>query len=378
MDVRAKILGPSTPATPPVIRFMDLSVPEEERRALLATLDRVLENGRLVLGPEVVEFENRVAQSCGRGFGIGVNSGTDALILGLKAIGIVPGDEVITTPLSWLATASSILLNGGTAIFCDIGPDLNMDAATIEPLINEKTKAILAVHFTGKACQMDQISAIAKRHNLLLIEDVAQAFGALYKGRPVGGFGDIACFSMNAMKVLAALGDAGAIVTDQEQLAERLRALRHSGVIEREWCHELSHNCRLDTVQAAFLLDRLSRFDTVIERRRANAARYTEALEDLVQVPSEEPGSRHVYYTYQIQLDGRDALRDHLAAHGIETRIQHPIVMNDQPAFQGRVKGESPKARAAVKRNLCLPVTEKLSARDQDRVIDTVRSFFRA
>ena len=358
------------------VRFLDLSVSNpEERKELLDAIDGVLKHGRLVLGPEVEEFERRVAAYCGRKHCIGVGSGTDALILGLKALDIGPGDEVITTPLSWLATGSAILLNGATAVFCDIDNSLNMDPATIESLITPKTKAILPVHFTGRLCRMTEIMDIAKRHGLLVIEDCAQAFGALYQDRPAGSFGDMACFSLNAMKILAALGDAGLVVTDDPKAAERLDALRHSGVVNREYSVELSHNCRLDTVQAAALLKRLDRFEELVERRRAIAGKYRRELAGVVQTVPEAPGYRDVYYTFPVRTPRRDALQAWLLENGIETRIQHPLVMNDQPSFQGRSRGISPKASQIVHELICLPASEKLSDEQQDYVIGKVREF---
>lgn len=360
----------------PRVPLLDLSVTDPAERAeYLEAIDAMLRHGRIVLGPEVTEFERRVAAYCGRKHCIGVGTGTDALVLGIKALGIGPGDEVISTPLSWLASGSAILLNGATAVFADIGEDLNLDPATIEPLITPRTKAILVVHFAGKAARMAEIMAIARRHGLAVIEDCAQAFGAARDGTRVGGWGDVACVSLNAMKVLAGLGDAGVVLTDDDAMAERLNRLRHSGVVNRETCVELSHNCRLDTLQAAVLLKRLDRFDHWVDIRRENARRYDQALGHLVAVPAEEAGCRDVYYTYQIKTERRDALRDHLTEAGIETRIQHPVVMNDQPAFQSLSRGDSPRARRLVERILCLPVTEKLTVEQQDYVIATVRNF---
>lgn len=359
------------------VRFLDLSVTDPAERAeLIGAIDDLLDHGRVVLGPEVVRFEQQVAARCRRRHCIGVNTGTDALILALKALDIGPGDEVITTPLSWLATASAILLNGATPVFADIDDTLNLDPATVEPLIGPRTKAILAVHFTGRLARMPELRAIADKHKLLLVEDGAQAFGATYNGIPCGGFGDIACLSFNAMKVLGALGDAGAIVTDDAAVAKRLDLLRHSGVVDRDYCYELSHNCRLDTLQAAVLIKRLARFDALIARRRAIAARYSKELADVVGVPPAIPGYEDVFYTYQVRTQRRDDLRRHLASLGIETRIQHPIIMNEQPAFQGKFRGTSPRAARLVQDILCIPAHEKLTVADEGYVIASVRSFF--
>jgi dTDP-4-amino-4,6-dideoxygalactose transaminase len=335
-----------------------------------------MEHGRFVLGPEVRLLEARLADFCQRCYAIGVGTGTDALLLGLRSLDIGSGDEVITTPLSWLASTSTILLCGATAVFGDIGDDLNLDPSTIEPLITPSTKAILPVHFTGRICRMGEIKEIASRYNLKVIEDGSQAFGATLAGRPTGSFGDVACISMNAMKVLGALGDAGVVLTDDPKISERLDLLRHSGVRDRDYCYELSHNCRLDTIQAAILLKRLDRLSSVLQRRRMLSQRYTRALSSVVDTPPFDTESVDAIYTYVIQTECRDELKAFLELHKIETKIQHPIVINDQPAFQGRCRGDSPKARSAVSRILCLPCSEKLSEEQQDYVIATVRSFF--
>ncbi|HEX4411539.1 MAG TPA: DegT/DnrJ/EryC1/StrS family aminotransferase [Xanthobacteraceae bacterium] len=362
---------------PVKVRFLDLSVKDEAERAeLIGAMTAVLDHGRIVLGPEVAELERRVAKFCGRRHAVGVNTGTDALILGLKVLNIGSGDEVITTPLSWLATGSAVLLNGATPVFADIDETLNLDPAAIEPLITAKTKAILVVHFTGHLAPMAAIKAIAQRHGLLLIEDGAQAFGATLDGVPCGGFGDLACLSFNAMKILGALGDAGMVLTDDPDVAKRLDMLRHSGVVDREYCRELSHNCRLDTLQAAFLLKRLDRHPTVVERRRQLAARYARELAGIVDLPPSKPGYLDAVYTYPIRTSHRDALRDYLEGLGIETRIQHPLIMADQPAFQGKFRGASPRAARLVQEILCIPAHEKLSDAEQDFVIEAIKQFF--
>jgi dTDP-4-amino-4,6-dideoxygalactose transaminase len=372
--------APVAVAPPVRVRFLDLRVEDvDERAAILDAVETLLDHGRMVMGPEVAEFERRIAAYCHRRHGIGVGTGTDALILGLKALGIGGGDEVITTPLSWLATGSSILLNGATAVFCDIDESLNIDPATIERHITPRTKAILAVHFTGRLVRMPAIREIARRHDLLVIEDGAQAFGAtLGDDQPCGSFGEVACISFNAMKILGGLGDAGIVLTDDDEVARCLRMLRHTGVPDREYCHILSHNCRLDTIQAAILLRRLQRYPKIVARRRELARRYDRDLAGIVSTPPRLEGYADAYYTYTVRTLRRDELVRHLAGRGIETRIQHPVLMNDQPAFQGRVRGDSPVAARLVKEILCIPCHEKLGDEDQSYVIAAMRDFFRA
>jgi dTDP-4-amino-4,6-dideoxygalactose transaminase len=361
------------------VAFLNLSIQDQsERDAILAAIETVLRHGQLILGPEVRDLERRVAALCGRKHGIGVGSGTDALLLGLKALGIGAGDEIITTPLSWLATASAILANGATPVFADIDESLNIDPATLEALITPRTKAILPVHFTGRLARMAEIGEIARKHRLLVVEDGSQAFGATFDGKPCGAFGDLACISLGPMKLLGALGDAGIILTDDDAVAQRLLRLRHSGVVDRDTCVEISHNCRLDTVHAAVLLQRLSRYRAAIARRQEIAARYSRDLAGLVGVPQALPGYEDVFYTYTIRTPQRDALRRHLANAGIDTRVHHPILMPDQPAFQGKVRGRFPRAAALVGEILSIPAHEKLGADDQSLVIAAIKDFFEA
>lgn len=359
------------------VSFLDLRVSDpDERRALLEAVDGVFHHGRIVLGPEVDELERRIATQCNRKYAVGVNSGSDALLLGLTSLGIGPGDEVITTSLSWIATANAIALTGATPVFADIGPDLNLDPASVEALITPRTKALLPVHYTGKACDMSELGRIAEQHGVLLVEDAAQAFGALHQGRPVGSFGDIACFSMNPMKVLAACGEAGMIVTDRPEIYERLVSLRYNGTVNREVCIEPSRNSRLDTLQAAILLARLGRLDDLIQQRRQIAAWYEEQLSEVVEVPRENNGDRDVYYTYTVRADRRDELKAYLETQGIETKIQHPLLMPQQPAYRDKARGHFPKAEQQVQRILCIPGHEKLSRSEVSYVSDHIRRFY--
>ena len=359
------------------VPFLDLRVTDPEERAeLLRAVEAVLCHGRIVLGPEVEQLERRVAERCGRRFAVGVNSGTDALILALQSLDIGPGDEVITTPLSWIASANCISARGATPVFADIGPDLNIDPATIEPLITSRTRAILPVHYTGKLCQMPEIVEIAEKHGLLIVEDAAQAFDADYKGQRAGSFGKIGCFSMNSMKVFASCGEAGVIVTDEEPLYLRLMSLRYHGTVNKEYCYEISHNGRIDTIQAAMLLKRFDRLDGVISKRREIAAYYDQRLGDAVTTPKPEKDFGHVYYTYTIRASRRDELKEFLEVHGIETKIQHPVLMPHQPVHIDTARGSFPNAERIVKEILCLPASEKISESQREYVADTVLKFY--
>lgn len=358
-----------------MIRFLDLSMPNAlERSAHLAAIETVLTHGQLVMGPEVEELESAIARECGREYAVAVGSGTDALYLALRALDLGPGDEVITTPLSWIATANAIRLTGARAVFADIDEDLNIDPESIEPLVNNQTRAIVAVDYTGRPCDFDALETLAQDHGLYLVEDASQAFGAEFRGRRCGSLGDISAISHNPMKVLSALGEAGSITTDSSELRERLIALRYNGTINREICIEPSINGRMDTVQAAVLLHRLTKLSSTIEARRTNARYYNGTLGGHVRTPTEVEGLNEVFYTYTIRTKRRDQLAAHLAEQEIETKIQHPLLMPQQPAYEGS-RGSWARASEIVREVLCIPVHEGLSEMDRERVAKTILDF---
>jgi len=360
------------------VAFLDLRISEpSKRKEFLNAIDVVFQHGIFVIGPEVQQFEEKIADSVGRRYAIGVNSGTDALFLALKSVGVGKGDEIITTSLSWIATANAIALTGATPVFADIRNDLNIDPESVNRLITSNTKVIMPVHYTGKVCQMDSMMCIADDHGLIMIEDAAQAFNATYKGRKAGSFGSIGCFSMNPMKVFGALGEAGAIVTDRNDLYEKLIALRYNGTINKEVCIEPSLNGRLDTLQAAILLKKFDDVETVIQKRRNNANYYNERLRGIVEIPVETEDEKDVYYTYTIKTDDRDNLKSYLEEKEIETKIQHPYLMPEQPAYSTGVKGQYENAKKIVKKILCLPIHEKLNEEELDYVVENIKSFFK-
>lgn len=354
------------------VAFLDLRVAPAERESLLGAVSRVLEHGRIVLGPEVEQLERAVADRTGRAHGIGVSSGTDACYLALRALGIGPGDEVITTCLSWVATANAIALTGATPVFADIRDDLNIDPASVARLVTPQTRAIMPVHYTGKVCDMDALRAIAAQHHLEIVEDASQAFDARYRGTIAGGFGTLACFSMNPMKVFAACGEAGMIVTDRDDLRDRLISLRYNGTINREQCITPSHNGRLDTLQAAMLLVRLPHVAEVVSRRRVIAGWYSALLGASVHTPVTQAWETDVYYTYQVQTPRRDELKAFLEARGIETKIQHPYLMSQQPVY---TQAGCPNGERLVREILCLPAHEKLEHEDVEYVAQAVHAF---
>lgn len=359
------------------VPFLDLRVPYIERAEFLAAVEEVLKHGRLVNGPEVHQLEMAIAARCNRKYAVGVGSGTDALVLALRALHIGKRDEIIVPALSFVATANAVSLVGATPIFCDIGDDLNIDAAKIEPLITECTKAIMPVHWAGRICDLNLILAVSVKYNLDIIEDASQAFGATCRDQPAGFLGDIACFSMNPMKTLAALGEAGMIVTDDIDIYQRLDSLRYQGVRNKEVCHTLSGNHRLDTIQAAMLLVRLDCFDKLLKKRREIAGFYDYHLPHYVQIPWCPPTEKFAYYTYTIQCDRRDRLKDFLAQRGIETKIQHPILMPEQPLYKTSARGTWSHAKYLMTRVLCIPCHEKMTDAQVWHVVNSIKEFYR-
>ncbi len=307
-----------------------------------------------------------------------MNSGTDALILGLKSLGIGSGDEVITTSLSWIATANAIALVGAEPVFADIKDDLNIDTDSIKELINSKTKAIMPVHYTGKMCNMTDIMKIVDEHGIFLIEDACQSFNAKYHDKKAGSFGNVGCFSMNPMKVFAACGEAGMVVTDDYETYNRLLSLRYNGTVKKENCIQPSHNARIDTLQAAILLEKIKDLNGIIIRRRAIARLYDDRLRNTVIVPIEQDSEYDVYYTYTIQVENRKELIKHLAMHGIETKIQHPILMPNQQPYQNASCGNISNAKRLVERILCIPANEKMTDEDIHYVSDCIIEFYRS
>ena len=358
-----------------MVPFLDLSISDDnERRNLLQTMENVLQHGRLVMGPEIEEFEAQVASYCGRDYAVSVGSGTDALFLGLRALRIGHGDEVITTSLSWIATANAIALTGASPVFADIREDLNIDPSSVERLITTRTRAILVVDYTGRIAEMEALATICSRHNLHLVEDGSQAFGASFNGHRCGSFGILSAISHNPMKLLAAIGEAGSILCDDPEIYKRLILLRYNGTVNRETCTEPSLNGRMDTLQAAVLLHRLKTIDDLIRCRRDNAAYYIEMLSGKVGLPKDKPGEDQVYYTFTIQVPERDALEQHLAKRGIETKVQHRLIMPEHPAYKP-ARGEYANAQTLSKNILSLPVHEKLTAPQREFVVDAILEF---
>jgi dTDP-4-amino-4,6-dideoxygalactose transaminase len=362
------------------VRSANLAVTDPVlRQQLTAAFHRVLDHGMMLLGPEVEAFERRFAAACGTPLAVGVASGSSAVYMALKGLGIGPGDEVITTPMSWIATLNAVRMTGATPVFVDIGEDLNMDMALLEAAITPRTKAILVVHYTGRLCDMTALMDIAGRHRLLVVEDAAQAFGARMNGKVAGGFGDAGAFSLNPMKVLHGYGEAGAVTMHRPEVKARVESLRYLGTIDKEVCVDIDLNHKIDAIQAALLTVSLDWFEGWAARRHANARRYWERLGGLVSFP-EVPAKhdwRSVYFDMTVVTDRRDQLKQHLLDRGIEVKIKHPILMPDQPAHADLSKPVIPIARRLVERILTLPVHDNLLPEEVDYVCDCVEEFFR-
>lgn len=345
-----------------------------------AAIRRVVESGIFILGPEVSAFEEEFAAYCGARHAIGVASGTAALFLALKALDIGPGDEVITTPFSFFATASTIAHTGATPVFADIDPrTYNLDPKAVEQAVTSRTKAIIVVHLFGQPADMDPLLEIARAHRLWVIEDAAQAHGAEYKGQRVGSIGDVACFSFYPTKNLGGFGDGGAVVTNNEEIAEKVRLLYNHGQDRKYHYSLLGYGERLDALQAAILRAKLSHLDAWNEARRAAAHRYNALLAGTsVTLPHEEPHVRHVYHCYTIRTRRRDEAVAYLREQGIGVAVHYPIPLHLQPAFSylGLKEGTFPVAEQAAREVMSLPIYPEITGEQQAYVVENLRKFF--
>lgn len=358
------------------VPYIDLGLQHQQhKKEYLAAVERVLDSGWFILGPEVEKFENKVAEMAGTKYAVGVNSATDALLLVMLGAGIGPGDEVITAPNSFLASASTVALAGATPVFADVRDDFNIDPEEIKKAITSRTKAIIPVHLTGRPAAMDEILEIAKEHNLIVIEDCAQAIGATYKGGPIGSFGYAGCISLHPLKNLNACGDGGVIVTNDEILYEYLLKARNHGLKNRNECEFWSYNTRLDALQAAIMNVKIEHIAEVNERRREIAKIYQKELSGFVSVPVDQAYEEAVYHTFIIQVDRRDELQQYLLEKGIETKIHYPVPIHLQEAAAkyGYKLGDFPNTEEQVEKILSLPVFPELTDSQVYYVCEEIR-----
>ncbi|MCF7936656.1 MAG: DegT/DnrJ/EryC1/StrS family aminotransferase [Synergistales bacterium] len=359
-------------------------IAEEVRGAV----QRVLDGQQFILGQEVADFEEQAANFLGANHATGCASGSDALLLALMSLDLQAGDEVITTPFSFFATAGAIERLGAKPVFCDIDPDsLNLRPDLIARAVGERTRAILPVHIFGQMAPMKEILELGASRNIPVIEDCAQSFGAfeLFEGKPCysGTLGTAGCFSFFPTKNLGGCGDGGLITTNDEGIYQRIRSLRVHGALKTYIHEEVGLNSRLDALQAAILSVKLTRLPQWNEQRREAAGVYSilfgeHGLLDRVQVPVVQDGRNHIFHQYVIQCDRRDALKDYLSRQGIGTKVYYPLCLHRQPCFAhlGYQEGDLPVAEEASRRVLALPIFPGITPEEQERIVETIAAFY--
>jgi UDP-2-acetamido-2-deoxy-ribo-hexuluronate aminotransferase len=356
------------------MEFIDLKAQYHTLRpSINARIRAVLEHGHYIMGPEVQELEERLADYTGARHCLTVASGTEAMLIALMAIGLRPGDEVITTPFSFIATAEVIALLGGVPVFADIEADTcNIDATLIEQKITDRTRAIMPVSLFGQPSDMDAINAIAARHGLVVIEDGAQSFGSTYKGRRSGNLSSIGCTSFFPSKPLGCYGDGGAIFTSDDDLAEVMREIRVHGQMQRYRHSRIGVGGRMDTLQCAIVLAKLDRFDWEVEQRQLIAAHYDELFGNRVERVRQRPERTSVYAQYTVYLEERDAVRDALDKAHVPTAVHYPVPIPLQPAYRHFTTEHFPVSAQMSKRVLSLPMGPYLDVYSLTRVADLV------
>ncbi len=344
-----------------------------------AAIKEVLESTQFINGPQVKKLEEEIAALSGAKYGIGVSSGTDALLLALMAIGLQPGDEVITTPFTFIATAEVISFLKAKPVFVDIDDNTyNIDVTKIEEKITDKTKAIIPVHLYGQPVDMDELNDIAKKHNLYVIEDAAQAIGAEYKDKKVCGLGDMGCLSFFPSKNLGGYGDGGMITTNNEDLKDKLLMLRNHGSAKKYVHQIIGTNARLDTLQAAILLVKIKYIEEWNNNRIRIANRYSENLKKYVRVPFIRSDRKAIFHQYTIRTDKRDDLQQFLFEQGIPTAIHYPIPLHKQEAFKylDYNDGDFPVSENLAKEVISLPMFPEMTEEQQDMVINSIKNFY--
>jgi dTDP-4-amino-4,6-dideoxygalactose transaminase len=365
----------------PIPQASPLSQYLAHRAEIDAAVQQVMSAGRYILGHEVEEFEKEYADYIGTRFAIGVASGTDALVLALRACKVGPGDEVITSPHTAVATVAAIELAGAVPVLVDIEPDTFLiDPSKIENAISSRTRAIIPVHLFGQPADLSAILAIAQPHAIHVIEDCAQAHGALYRDKRVGNWGIAGCFSFYPTKNLGAIGDGGMVVTDDENLASEVRKLREYGWRERFISEVPGLNSRLDEIQAAILRVKLRHLDRSNDRRRQIAEQYTHALSSQLAVPVVKASRTSVFHQYVVRSSARGDLQSDLRGQGVGTAVHYPTPIHLQPAYRGRIgdNGSFPVAERAAGEILSLPLYPELDTSQIERVINAIRNSFAA
>lgn len=355
------------------------------RTEIEAALGRVLDTNAFILGDEVKAFEEELAAYCGTAHAIACASGSDALLLALMAVDVKPGDEVITTPYSFFATVSAITRLGAVPVFVDIDPDtFNLDISQVEQKISERTKAIQPVHLFGQCVEMDALRSLAAKHDIPLVEDAAQAIGAEENGQRAGAMSEVGCFSFYPSKNLGGMGDGGIMTTNDDEIADKLRALRVHGSKERYYHKWVGLNSRLDGFQGAVLRVKLPHLDSWSDKRKVNAALYRQLFTDsglgeFVVLPVERVGVRHIYNQFVVRVPGRrDELRKFLGENGVGTDVYYPVPLHLQECFEylGYTEGELPESEKAAAETLALPIFPELSKEQIGYVVRAIKNFF--
>jgi UDP-2-acetamido-2-deoxy-ribo-hexuluronate aminotransferase len=360
------------------IPFIDLkSQYSALEQNIKSRIDKVLEHGQYIMGPEVAELEDRLAAYTGAKYCITVASGTEALLISLMALGIKAGDEIITTPFTFVATAEVIVLLGAKPVFVDIESDTcNIDVSKIEAVISSKTKAIMPVSLYGQPADMDEINAIAARHNLAVIEDAAQSFGADYKGRKSCNLSTIGCTSFFPSKPLGCYGDGGAIFTSDEAIAQACREIRVHGQSRRYVHTRVGVGGRMDTLQCAIVLAKLERFEWEVEQRKKNGAGYNNLMDEVGQPRVQQRMDRTgVYAQYTVFVKDREQVQERLKQAGVPTAVHYPVPLNEQPAYVHLCEvGDTPIAKSAAQRVMSLPMSADLEASSLAFIVDSLKN----
>jgi aminotransferase EvaB len=364
------------------VKYLDL--PKQFKDETFWTkLQEQFESCQFIMGPEVEKFESKFAKLCQTPFALGVNSGTDALFLSLKVLGIGSGDEVITVPNSFVATTGAIIATGATPVFVDVGPDYNMDVGLIEQAITPRTKVVLPVHLTGNPADMIGIMEISRNYGLYVIEDAAQAVMASIDGKRVGSFGDTGCFSLHPLKNLNVCGDGGLITTKSKETYEKINLMRNHGLKNRDEIEFFGYNSRLDTIQASIASYMIEKLGMVTQQRVKNAEFYDNELKELydfVTLPPRNENVEQVFHTYVIQVKNRPGLMKYLYEHSVETKIHYPIPIHLQRPCQkyGYKKGDFPVCERQAEKILSLPIHQHLGEDQIGYVVDLIKTFYKA
>jgi dTDP-4-amino-4,6-dideoxygalactose transaminase len=369
------------------VPLLDLKEQNQQLRPEIETaLGRVLDTNAFILGGEVAKLEEELAEYCGTKHAIGCASGSDALLLAMMALDVGPGDEVITTPYSFFATVSAITRLGARPVFVDIDPETyNFDVAAVAAKINKRTKAVQPVHLYGQCAEMSRLNSFCRENAIPVVEDAAQAIGAEEDGQRAGAMSQVGCFSFYPSKNLGGMGDGGFMTTDDDSIAERLRALRGHGSKERYYHKWVGINSRLDGFQGAVLRVKLPHLDTWSDKRKANAVRYRELfaeqkLDEKLSLPVERPNVRHIYNQFVVRVpEVRDELREFLTAAGIGTDVYYPVPLHLQECFAylGHKEGDFPEAERAARETLALPIYPELRGEQQEYVVERIAAFFK-